>query len=151
MVKVPYFNLVDQNNSSFSSDNLNGQWSLIYFYPKDGTPLCIKEACNFRDGYSELQIAGLNIYGISADSPESHLNFAKQFGLKFKLLSDPDREVLTAFGSVDNDEYLGVSRDSYLINPDGEIVKKYTKINPDTHYSQIIKDFDVIKQSTQNE
>ena len=59
--------------------------------------------------------------------------------------------MLTAFGSVDNDEYLGVSRDSYLINPDGEIVKKYTKINPDTHYSQIIKDFDVIKQSTQNE
>lgn len=144
-MRIPEFKLKDQTSSDFSSSDLLGQWTLIYFYPKDGTPVCIKEACNFRDGQKELEHAGLRIVGISADSPSSHANFAERHNLSFTLLSDPNREVLKAFGSVDENEYLGVSRDSYLISPNGEAVKKYTKINPDTHYQEIIADFKRLK------
>ena len=140
-MNIPELKLKDQNSHEISYKDIRGQWTLIYFYPKDGTPLCIKEACNFRDGRDQLQQAGLNIIGISADNPESHKQFADEFNLQFTLLSDQDNSVLKAFGSVDEKEYLGVSRDSYLVNPEGEIVKKYTKIDPDTHFEQILEDF----------
>ena len=105
----------------------------------------MKEARNFRDAQAELKQAGLQIVGISADTPESHADFTKIHNLNFTLLSDTESNIIAAFGSVDENEYLGVSRDSYLINPEGEIVKKYTKINPDIHYQEILTDFQNLK------
>ncbi len=108
------------------------------------------EACNFRDGREILAGLGLKVIGVSKDSVKSHKKFADKHKLNFTLLSDPAAEVVKAYGSWKpkkfmGREYMGINRDSYLINPDGEVVKKYEGVNPITHIGEIIEDLKALK------
>ncbi len=151
-MKAPAFSLPDQNGTLHTLDDYRGAWLLIYFYPKDDTPGCTTEACNFRDGRDMLESYGLKVVGISKDSVAKHKKFAEKYDLNFTLLSDESAETIQAFGSWGpkkfmGREFLGVKRDSYLINPEGEIVKKYEGVNPKTHIKEIIDDFKELRSA----
>jgi peroxiredoxin Q/BCP len=145
-MKLPTFSLQDQDGNVVTDKDLLGSWALVYFYPKDDTPGCTTEACNFRDGRDMLESYGIRVVGVSKDSVKSHKKFAEKHGLNFTLLSDESTETIQAFGSWKlkkfmGREYMGINRDSYLINPEGEIVKKYEGVNPKTHIEEIFKDY----------
>lgn len=118
---------------------------IIYFYPKDDTPGCTKEACGFRDTEQELKNLGVVILGISKDSVLSHKKFAQKFHLNFPLLSDESKETIKAYNAWGlkkfmGREFEGVKRTSVLVNPEGKIVKQYESVNPLIHASEIITD-----------
>lgn len=145
-MQAPDFTLPDQNGSLHSLNDYRGKWLLLYFYPKDDTPGCTKEACSFRDSSQEFEKAGLSVVGVSKDSVSSHGKFAKKYDLTFTILSDVDTEVIQAYGAWGTKKFMGkefegTSRNSYLINPKGEIVKSYLNVNPLTHYQEILHDF----------
>jgi len=149
-MKIPSFSLQDQNGEFVSDKDLIGSWTLVYFYPKDDTPGCTTEACNFRDGREMLESYGIRVIGVSKDSVNKHKKFAEKHGLNFTILSDESTDTINAFGSWKlkkfmGRKYMGISRDSYLINPKGEIVKKYEGVNPKTHIEEIFKDYRDIK------
>ena len=146
-MKASDFNLQDQNGAVHSLSDYKGKWLLVYFYPKDDTPGCTKEACNFRDGISQFAKRGLEVVGISKDSVESHKKFADKYKLNFTLLSDPDHKVIESYGAWGTKKFMGkefqgTQRNSYLINPAGEIVKTYENVNPLSHFKQILTDLD---------
>jgi len=146
-MKAPDFHLPDQNNSYHSLEDYRGRFLILYFYPKDDTPGCTKEACNFRDSREEFLKRGVAIVGISKDSVASHRKFADKFQLDFPLLADTDHKVIAAYGAWGKKkfmgrEYDGIMRDTFLINPKGEIVKAYKSVNPLTSASEILKDLD---------
>ena len=139
------FCLKDQNGTQHCLDEYNGKWVLVYFYPKDDTPGCTKEACGIRDAWSRLSEKGLIVLGISADTPKSHKKFEEKYNLPFTLLSDPEREVIKVYGvlkekSMFGKKYLGISRESFLINPNGEIAKHYKKVKPAVHAEEVLSD-----------
>jgi peroxiredoxin Q/BCP len=142
-MKAAAFSLLDQDNKSHSLSNYYGKWVVLYFYPKDDTPGCTKEACEFRDRFEELQSKGIIILGVSKDSVASHKKFAEKYHLSFPLLSDETTETIKAYGAW-NDHPLPmmshVKRMTFLINPEGEIVKEYPKVNPIGHAGQILED-----------
>ena len=145
-MKIPSFSLNDQDGNIVTHESLKGTWAVIYFYPKDDTPGCTTEACNFRDGRDMLESYGIKVIGISKDSVKSHKKFADKHNLSFTLLSDESTETIQAFGSWKlkkfmGREYMGINRDSYLIDPAGEIVKKYEGVNPKNHITEIFEDF----------
>lgn len=145
MKKALDFKLNDQNGNVVSLSDFKGSWVVVYFYPKDNTPGCTKEACSFRDGRDLLKTLGVEVIGISKDSEKSHEKFSNIHKLNFPILSDPTTETIQAFGSWKNKkfmgrEYMGISRDTYLINPDGEIVKKYEGVNPLKHFDEVLED-----------
>ena len=151
MQLAPDFKLKDQNSKTIKLSDYSGQWLLLYFYPKDNTPGCTKEACNFRDWKDYLQEKGLQVVGVSKDSPSSHLNFVKKHSLNFTILSDPEAIAIKAYGAFGEKKmfgrtYLGIKRNSYLINPAGEIVKAYLNVNPATHINEITKDFEKLQK-----
>jgi peroxiredoxin Q/BCP len=151
-MKIPTFSLPDQDENLVTDADLRGSWVLIYFYPKDDTPGCTTEACNFRDGRDMLESYGIRVIGISKDSAKSHKKFAEKHGLNFTLLSDESTDTINAFGSWKlkkfmGREYMGINRDSYLINPSGEIVKKYEGVNPKTHINEIFEDYKALSTS----
>ena len=148
-MKAKDFNLPDQNGDFHKLSDYAGKWILIYFYPKDDTPGCTKEACTFRDAISQFEKRGVNIVGVSKDSVESHKKFADKYKLNFTLLSDPDHSMIEAYGSWGTKkfmgkEYTGTQRNSYLIDPKGEIVREYKSVNPLTHFQQILDDLDTL-------
>ncbi len=151
MQKAPEFSLNDQHGNTVQLSNYSGKWLVLYFYPKDDTPGCTTEACNFRDGRQVLQQMGAEVVGISKDTPRSHAKFAQKFNLDFTLLSDPDHSVTEAYGSwkpkkLMGREFLGIVRDTYLINPKGYIFKKYDEVDPKMHIGDIIKDLQAVAQ-----
>ena len=151
-MKAPNFSLPDQNGNTHSLADYAGKWLVVYFYPKDSTPGCTKEACNFRDGRDDLKALGAEVIGISKDSVKSHAKFVDKHELNFTLLSDESTETIQAFGSWKlkkfmGREYMGILRDTYLIDPKGEIVKKYEGVNPLTHYQQLIKDLETLRSN----
>lgn len=118
---------------------------MLYFYPKDDTPGCTTEACNFRDGYKEFKKLGLVILGVSADSVKSHKKFAEKFKLQFPLLSDEDKKVCNAYGVWQKKkfmgrEYMGIVRSSFLIDEEGKIAKIYEEVKAPTHAGEVKKD-----------
>ncbi len=122
-----------------------GTWLVIYFYPKDDTPGCTKEACSFRDGRELLQEMGVTVIGISKDTTSAHLKFAQKHNLNFTLLSDTSTEVIQAFGAWGEKKFMGktftgILRNTYVINPAGEIVRTYEGVNPLTHVGAVIAD-----------
>jgi peroxiredoxin Q/BCP len=146
-MKAPDFTLPDQNNEMHSLKDYAGKWLVVYFYPKDDTPGCTKEACSFRDGRGYLEEKGLTVLGISKDTVASHKKFADKYNLNFTLLADPELETIKAFGSWGEKKFMGrvftgTLRNTYLINPTGEIVKTYEKVTPADHAGQILKDFE---------
>lgn len=151
-MKAKNFTLPDQDNKKHSLTDYSGQWVVLYFYPKDGTPGCTKEACSFRDGREFLENEGAVVLGVSKDSVESHKKFATKHKLNFTLLSDEDAKVAEAYDSFGKKkfmgrEYLGISRNTFLINPEGEIVREYKGVNPITHVATLLKDLKELKNS----
>lgn len=143
--QAPDFNLKDQHEVDHCLDDYKGKWLVLYFYPKDNTPGCTKEACSFRDGRDMLASLGAEIIGISKDGTGSHSRFTKLHKLNFALLSDPDAEVIKAYGAWKKKkfmgkEYMGISRDTFIISPKGQIVKKYEGVNPITHFEEVMQD-----------
>ena len=146
MAQAPSFSLPDQSGVVHNLEDYAGQWLVVYFYPKDDTPGCTTEACGFRDAQTELKAAGINVVGVSKDSPASHAKFAEKYHLNFPLLSDESAEMMQAYGAWGpkkfmGKEYIGISRMTVLINPKGEIVKSYPKVTPLGHAAQILSDF----------
>ena len=133
---APDFELKDSNGVSHKLSNFLGKWVLIYFYPKDNTPGCTKEACTLSDEMPRFNDLQAVVLGISADSEESHQKFTKKYGLNVTLLSDPDRKAIKKYqaGTV------FTKRISYLVNPKGVIVKVYDKVKPADHASEVIED-----------
>lgn len=146
-MSAPYFSLPDQNGKVHSLVDYKGKWLIVYFYPKDDTPGCTKEACAFRDNIEEFKKRGVTILGISKDTVESHKKFSDKFQLSFPILADPERKTIEAYGawgkkSFAGREYMGTLRNTYLINPKGDVVKTYEKVNPLVHTIQILSDLD---------
>jgi peroxiredoxin Q/BCP len=133
--KAPDFTLEDAAGKKVSLSDFKGKDVVVYFYPKDDTPGCTKEACGFRDLWKELKIAGVVVLGISGDAPASHQQFIAKYKLPFPLLSDPDKKVMTAWGAWGEKmnygkTIMGVIRSTVWIGPDG-VVKKHWKRVPD--------------------
>lgn len=140
---APNFSAIDQNNQSHKLTDYQGKWLLLYFYPKDNTPGCVKEACNFRDNFAELN-KYLTILGVSGDSVKNHQSMQQKYHLNFPLLADPEKIIIRAYGT---DGLIFTKRTSFLINPNGIIEKIYERVNPEVHAKQIIQDIINIKKS----
>ena len=140
--QAPDFKLLDQDGKEHSLSYHKGSFILIYFYPKDDTPGCTKEACVIRDAYKDFESNGVKVFGISADTVEKHKAFALKYELPFTLLSDPKKEVIKSYGAAGA---LFTKRVSYLINPEGIIVKTYPKVDPAHHGVEILKDILALK------
>ena len=145
-MKAPDFSLPDQHGKTRFLDEFNGKWVVMYFYPKDNTPGCTTEACNFRDEQSAIaEFGNAVVIGVSKDSVKSHAKFAERHGLNFILLSDESTKMIEAYGawqekSMYGRKYMGIQRMTIIINPSGEIVKTYPKVNPKNHALEIIND-----------
>jgi thioredoxin-dependent peroxiredoxin len=123
----------------FSLADCRGKKIILYFYPKDDTPGCTKEACSFRDGFSKFQSAGLTVLGCSVDSEDSHKKFIKKYNLPFPLLLDPDKKIATEYGVANGIPILGLDkRVTYVIDENGRIVKVYPKVDPSIHATEIL-------------
>ncbi|MEC9375571.1 MAG: peroxiredoxin [Pseudomonadota bacterium] len=138
---APEFNLQDQNGAWHSIEKYRGQWIALYFYPKDDTPGCTKEACSFRDNIFAFDELNAVVLGVSLDDIESHDKFAEKYSLPFSILADTEKEAAAAFGVLMKIGPLTLAkRQSFLINPKGNIVKHYKKVNPETHSKEILSD-----------
>jgi peroxiredoxin Q/BCP len=140
--KAPAFSLPDQDGKVHTLSDYKGKKVLLYFYPKDDTPGCTEEACNFRDGYKEFQAMGLVILGVSADPVKSHKKFAEKFKLPFPILSDESKEVCEAYGvwgkkKFMGREYMGITRSSFLIDEQGKIAKVYEQVKTKVHADEV--------------
>jgi len=147
---APNFSLPDADGNLVQLTDYRGQWVVLYFYPRDNTPGCTKEACSFRDFYSDYQSSDVVVLGISTDDAKSHNKFATKYSLPFPLLTDVEGHVATAYESYGlkkfmGKEYLGISRNTFLINPDGKIEKVYLKVKPDNHASEVLADLGAIR------
>lgn len=142
---APDFTLPDQNGAEHSLSDFRGHWVLIYFYPKDDTPGCTKEACSIRDAFPDFKKMKLTVLGISADTAASHKKFEEKYGLPFTLLADTDKKVVRAYGvwgakKFMGREYEGIFRNSFLISPDGKIAKIYEGVKPELHAAEVLRD-----------
>ncbi len=142
---APQFTLSDQNGKTHSLTDYKGKWVLMYFYPKDDTPGCTKQACAIRDEFPEFKKLNCVVFGISTDGEKSHKKFEEKFTLPFTLLADTEKEVVNAYGvwapkKFMGREFLGTLRISYLINPHGNIAKIYEKVKPELHADEVLKD-----------
>jgi peroxiredoxin Q/BCP len=144
-MKTTDFSLPDQDGVVHTLSQYHGRWVILYFYPKDDTPGCTKEACSFRDAITEFAKLGIVILGVSKDSIASHKKFADKYHLKFPLLSDETKIVIQAYNAWGTKKFMGrefegTLRKTYLINPQGDIQKVYEKVNPLTHSEEILAD-----------
>ncbi len=142
--RAPEFTLQDQDGNTHTLSQYTGTKVLLYFYPKDDTPGCTVEACSFRDSLNDLKKHGIQVIGISADTVGSHKKFAEKFHLNFPLLADTEKKVSEAYGvwkqkSMFGKKYMGIQRDSFLIDENGIVVQHYEKVNPLKHTRQVIQ------------
>lgn len=138
---APSFNLQDQNGDWHSLEDYRGQWLAVYFYPKDDTPGCTTEACNFRDNIYAFKAIDAAVVGISVDDVESHKEFSDKYKLPFVLLADDGHETARAYGVLRDYKLIKIaSRQSFLINPEGKIAKHYDDVDPDTHTDEVLAD-----------
>jgi peroxiredoxin Q/BCP len=149
---APDFKLPDQDGKEHSLSYHRGSWVLLYFYPKDDTPGCTKEACSIRDSFPALGELSAKVFGVSTDSVASHKKFAEKYGLPFTLLADEDKTVVKAYGvwgkkNFMGKEYEGTLRTSFLIDPKGNIAKIYENVKPEKHAEEVI--FDLKKLRTE--
>ncbi len=142
---APPFKLTDASGKTVSLGDFKGQNVILYFYPRDDTPGCTKEACGFRDGWKELGKLNAVVLGVSADGADSHTRFISKYKLPFPLLSDPDRKVMTTYGAYGEKmmygkKVMGIIRSTVWIAPDGTVKKHWKKVaKAETHPEQVIE------------
>ena len=144
--KAPAFTLEDQQGKKVKLSDFNGQWVVLYFYPKDNTSGCTTEACNFSDNILTFEDLNTIVLGVSPDSVKSHEKFAAKYDLKISLLSDPDHKVLEKYGvwqkkKMYGREYYGVVRSTFLIDPDGKIAHIWEKVKVAGHVNEVLKKY----------
>ena len=145
---APDFKLTDQHGKMQSLSQYQGQWVVLYFYPKNDTPGCTKEACSFRDNINHLINQQAVILGVSIDSIESHQTFATKFNLPFSLLADEEATVSKNYDALLNLGFMKFAkRHSFIINPDGKIAKIYRTVNPDEHVQDVLEDLKLLQRS----
>ena len=140
---APEFTLRDENNTARKLSDFHGRPVVLYFYPKDDTPGCTTEACNFRNDYDTYQQAGVVILGVSPDSPEDHTKFKAKYNLPFSLLADEGHHISDTYGvwgpkKFMGREYEGIHRTTFLIGTDGKIVKVFENVKPDGHSAEVL-------------
>lgn len=145
--KAPEFSLFDQNNKEHELADYKGQWVLLYFYPKDDTTGCTKEACGIRDSFPNFKKMQAVVLGVSIDGVESHARFVKKYKLPFTLLADTEKKVVNSYGvwaekSMYGRKYMGTLRTSFLIDPEGNIAKIYQKVKPEQHADEVLQDIE---------
>ena len=141
---APDFELVSDAGERVSLSSLRGQPVVLYFYPRDDTPGCTKQACGIRDAYDDFRAAGAVVLGISPDTEASHARFKSKHALPFTLLADPDHEVAEQFGVwVEKQSYgkrsMGIERSTFVIDPAGNVAKIMRRVNPETHAAKVIE------------
>ena len=147
---APEFELPDQMGQLHSLEDYRDQWVVLYFYPKDETPGCTIEACEFRDNIFAFKALNAQILGVSMDDVESHQKFAANHNLPFPLLADTDGDAAEAYGV--KTRMLGIriaKRQTFLIAPDGKLAKHYEKVDPDTHPKQVLADLELLQGKSQ--
>lgn len=142
--KAPDFQLPDSQGDVRKLSDYAGQTIVLYFYPKDDTPGCTKEACSFRDSYQDFKAAGVEVVGISPDNVKSHSKFTQKYELPFTLLSDSDHQVCEAYGvwglkKYMGREYFGVYRTTFVIGPDGKIKQVFENVKPSDHSLEVLE------------
>ena len=138
---APKFTLIDQESKTHSLADYRGRWVILYFYPKDDTPGCTTEACNFRDDLPALRALNVQILGISLDDTKSHAQFAEKYKLPFPLLADTDGNVAHAYGSLWSIGPLRIAkRYTFVIDPEGRIAKIYRDVKPASHSRELQRD-----------
>lgn len=151
-MQAPDFSLPDQNGEIRTLKEFAGKWVVLYFYPKDSSPGCTVEACSFRDVETVIaELGNAIVIGVSKDSVTSHKKFADKHELKFILLSDESTDMINAYGAwlekrMFGKKYMGVLRMTHIIDPAGEIVKTYPKVNPTDHAGEIILDLKALQK-----
>lgn len=145
---APTFMLPDSQGNQVSLNDYKGKWAVLYFYPKDDTPGCTKEACQFRDDFKTLETLGAKVIGVSIDDSFSHKKFAEKYNLPFPLLSDASGEVADRYGALNNFLVIKLAkRYTFLINPQGKIAKIYLSVDTSKHSQEIIEDLKKFKES----
>ena len=145
---APTFTLPDSQGNQVSLNDYKGKWAVLYFYPKDDTPGCTKEACQFRDDFKTLEALGAKVIGVSIDDSFSHKKFAEKYNLPFPLLSDASGEVADRYGALNNFLVIKLAkRYTFLINPQSKIARIYLSVDTSKHSQEIIDDLKKLKES----
>ncbi|MBI3633147.1 MAG: thioredoxin-dependent thiol peroxidase [Candidatus Vogelbacteria bacterium] len=149
--KAPEFKLQDQNGKLHSLSDYGGKWVLLYFYPKDDTPGCTKEACMIRDDFFNFEKISTVVLGVSTDSVKSHKKFEEKYHLPFTLLADEEKDVVNKYGvwaekKFMGRKYMGTLRTSFLIDPKGKIAKIYENVKPIEHAAEVLRDLEMLKK-----
>jgi peroxiredoxin Q/BCP len=142
-VQAPAISAKDQDGKPVTLEEYRGRKVVLYFYPKDDTPGCTKEACAFRDNFPKFNTAGVEVLGVSVDDESKHKKFSDKYQLPFRLVSDSDKQIVTAYGvwgpkKFMGREYMGTNRVTYLINEQGVIEKVWPKVNPAEHADELL-------------
>jgi thioredoxin-dependent peroxiredoxin len=141
--KAPEFKTTDQDGESVSLKDFRGRKIVLYFYPKDDTPGCTKEACGFRDDYSKFRKRKIEVLGVSVDDERSHKKFAEKYDLPFRLLADTDKKIVKDYGvwgekSLYGRKFMGIHRVTYVIDEKGKVAAVWPKVKPDGHADEIL-------------
>ena len=144
---APDFEARDAEGNTVRLSDLRGRKVVLYFYPKDDTPGCTKEACSFRDSFAEFKGRGIEVLGVSTDDGRSHRKFAEKYGLPFRLLADTDHAVADLYGVYGEKQfmgrrYMGVNRKTFLIDEEGRLRKVFDKVKVDGHAGEVLKAFE---------
>lgn len=139
---APDFSLSNSEGKTVNLADFAGRWLVLYFYPKDNTPGCTTEACSLRDANDDLIDLGASVVGVSKDSAKSHQKFTEKYQLNFNLLSDPKAKTIKDYGAWGKTAFgfEGTLRKTFIINPEGQVVKTYQKVTPDGHGPQLVED-----------
>ena len=144
---APNFDLLDQHSKRHQLADYRGQWLVLYFYPKDDTPGCTTEACQFRDDYYQIKALGAVVLGVSLDDVSSHKAFAEKYHLPFALLADREHKVAQAYGVLTGfGAFKFSSRQTFIIDPQGQIARHYKTVRPKHHATEIIADLTVLTE-----
>ncbi len=147
---APGFRLQDQNGEWHELHDYRGNWLAVYFYPKDQTPGCTTEACNFRDNIFAFKAIGAEVVGISLDDVESHKEFSDKYKLPFVILADEGGATADAYGVLRDYKLIKIAgRQSFLVNPEGVIAKHYEDVDPDTHTQEVLADLETMMPELQ--
>ena len=150
-MRAEAFTLSDQEGRNHSLSDYEGKWVVLYFYPKDNTPGCTKEACGFRDFLSQFSKEDIVVLGVSKDSVSLHQKFSDKYKLNFPILSDPEHKIIQAYGAWGMKKFMGrefegTIRKTILIDPKGNIAKIYEKVNPLIHAEQVLDDIKLLQK-----